>query len=342
MPSVRSLGSLLKQTFSEWNDDNAMRLSASLAFYTALSLAPLIVIVIAIGGMVFGDEAARGQIVGQIDGLIGTQGAETVQAILDSAKSTQGGIIATIISVAVLLFGASGVFGELQSALNEIFDVKPRPGRGILGILKDRFFSFTMVLGVGFLLLVSLVLSAGITAVGDRFGGSEAAPFLWQAINFVVSFAVISVLFALIFKVIPDIRIAWGDVWPGAIATAALFTIGRYLIGLYLGGGSVSSSYGAAGSLIAVLVWVYYSAQILFFGAELTQVYAARRGHQVLPSKDAVPAVTTTVTGPEAAAAREAVAPTADKADGASENRDGRTPGVAAGPAALAVKPGAR
>lgn len=303
MTTVRSLGSMLKQTFSDWLDDDASRLSAALAFYTALSLAPLLVIVIAISGIAFGEEAARGQIVHQIDGLIGTEGAKTVQEILQSAKDTSSGVIATIISVAVLLFGASGVFGELQGALNVIFEVKPKPGRGVLGVLKDRFFSFTMVLGVGFLLLVSLVLSAGITALGGYFAASETMPFVWQAINLIVSFAVGSVLFALIFKIVPDIEIRWRDVFPGAIATAALFTIGRYLIGLYLGRGAVGSSYGAAGSLVAVLVWVYYSAQILFFGAELTQVYAARRGHKVVPDKDAVATVTVTATAADATTA---------------------------------------
>lgn len=289
MMPLREIGSLLKQTVSDWLDDDAPRLAASLAFYTALSLAPLLVIVISIAGLAFGEEAARGEIVGQIGGLVGTQGAEAVQGILESARDPSSGIIATVIGVVVLLFGASGVFGELQAALNTIWEVKPRPGRGIKGLLKDRFLSFTMVVGVGFLLLVSLVIGAAITAVGSRLGFDEAA-ILWQAVLFVVSFAVSTLLFALIFKVVPDVRIAWRDVLPGAIATAALFTIGRYLIGLYLGRASVASSYGAAGSLVAVLVWVYYSAQILFLGAELTQAYAARKGVRITPDRDAVPA----------------------------------------------------
>lgn len=289
MPSrVSGLVTLLRQTVSDWLDDDASRLAAALAFYTALSLAPLLVIAISIGGIAFGEEAARGEIVHQIDQLVGTQGADAVQAILASSSDTSDGVIATVIGVVVLLVGASGVFGELQAAMDQIFDVKPRPGRGVLGFMKDRFFSFTMVLGVGFLLLVSLVIGAAISAVGDRFD-STAAPVIWQAANLLVSFAVTTGLFALVFKVVPDVTIAWRDVVPGALATAALFSLGRFVIGLYLGHGAVGSSYGAAGSLVAMLVWVYYSAQILFFGAELTQALAAQRGHAVTPSKDAVP-----------------------------------------------------
>ncbi len=291
MPSLRlrAIGSLLRQTLSDWLDDDASRLAAALAFYTALSLAPLLVIVISIAGLAFGDEAARGQIVGQIDGLVGPDGAAAVQTILASARDPASGVVATIVGVVVLLVGASGVFGELQGALNVIFEVKPRPGRGVLGFVKDRFFSFTMVIGVGFLLLVSLVIGAAITAVGSRLGGvPDAWPILWQALHLIVSLVVATGLFALIFKIIPDVQIGWRDVVPGAIATAVLFTLGRYLIGLYLGHGAVSSSYGAAGSLVAMLVWVYYSAQILFFGAELTQAYATRRGATLAPTADAV------------------------------------------------------
>jgi membrane protein len=286
----RDLWPLLKQTFSDWQADNASRLAASLAFYTALSLAPLLVIVLSIAGLAFGEEAARGEVLGQVDGLIGRQGAEVVQTVLQSSAETDQGALATVIGVIVLLVGASGVFAELQSALDTIWDVKPRPGRGIRGMIKDRFFSFTMVVGVGFLLLVSLVISAAITALGARFGGAlDTWPIVLQVGNQVVSFGVATVLFALIFKVVPDVKIRWSDVWIGALATAVLFAIGRYLLGLYLGRSAVGSSYGAAGSLIAVLVWVYYSAQILFFGAELTQAYATRRGSRIEPSDQAVP-----------------------------------------------------
>jgi membrane protein len=286
----RDLWPLVKQTFSDWQEDNASRLAASLAFYTALSLAPLVMIVLSIAGVAFGEEAARGEILGQVDGLIGRQGAEAVQMVLTSADDTDRGVLATAIGVAVLLVGASGVFAELQSALDTIWDVKPRPGRGLRGIIKDRFFSFTMVVGVGFLLLVSLLVSAAISALGARFGGGlETWPAVLQAINVVLSFAVATVLFALIFKVVPDAKIHWSDVWIGALVTAALFTLGRYLIGMYLGRSAVGSAYGAAGSLIAVLVWVYYSAQILFLGAEFTQVYATRRGAGIEASADAVP-----------------------------------------------------
>lgn len=221
--------------------------------------------------------------------MIGTEGAAAVQAVLANAKTPSSGVIGTIVGLAVSLFGASGVFGELQGTLNTIWDVDTRPGRGVRGFLRDRFFSFTLVLGVAFLLLVSLVLSAALAAVGAYFahalpGGSA----LWQSLNFAISLGVTSLLFALIFKVVPDVDIKLRDVWIGGIATALLFTLGKLAIGLYVGRSSVASPFGAAGSIVALVVWVYYSAQILFFGAELTQVYARRHGSRITPTKNAV------------------------------------------------------
>lgn len=286
---LQDIFGLLKETFNEWNEDKASRLAAALAYYTIFSLAPLLVIVIAIAGAVFGEEAARNQIVGQIQGLVGQQGAEAVQAMILNASKPGSGLIASIVGVVALLFGASGLFGQLQDALNTIWEVTPKPDRGLKGIIQDRFFSFTMVLGTGFLLLVSLVLSAALAAFGNYFGHlMPGMAELWQFVNFAVSFGVITLLFALIYRVLPDAKVAWGDVWIGAAVTALLFTIGRLLIGLYLGSSAIGSAYGAAGSLVVVLVWVYYSAQILLFGAEFTQVYATRYGSHIEPTKNAM------------------------------------------------------
>ena len=281
---------LVKETIAEWNEDKVSRLAAALAYYTIFSIAPLLIIAIAIAGVVFGQEAAQNQIVGQIKGLVGQQGAEAIQAMILNANKPGAGLVATVVGVITLLFGASGLFGQLQDALNTIWEVTPRPDRGVKGVVQDRFWSFTMVLGTGFLLLVSLVLSAALSGVATYL--SSLAPELvqiWQIVNFFVSFAIITILFALIYKVIPDANVAWNDVWIGAIVTAFLFSIGRYLIGLYLGSSAVGSAYGAAGSLVIVLIWVYYSAQILLIGAEFTQVYATRYGSRIEPSKNAIP-----------------------------------------------------
>jgi membrane protein len=280
---------LLRRAYQDWDQDEASRLAASLSFYTILSLAPLLVIVVAIAGLVFGEEAARGELSRQFAAQLGQRGATAIEAILASSKSLGGSLFATIAGVFVLLFGASGVFGELQASLNRVWDVKTKPGRGLKGILHDRFLSFTMVLAVAFLLLVSLILTAVLAAANDFLGRLFGLPPLfWQAVNLVVGFAFTTVLFAMIFKTIPDAIVAWRDVWVGSLVTAGLFSLGKYLIGLYIGMGSTASAYGAAGSLVAVVIWVYYSAQILFFGAELTQAYATARGATILPKPNAV------------------------------------------------------
>ena len=287
--SPRTVFSLVKETVSDWMDDKAMRLAAALAFYTLLSLAPLLIVAVSVAGLVFGEEAARGELTTQLQTLVGAEGAEAVRNILANAKSTSSGVIGTIVGTVVLLFGASGVFGELQSALDEIWEVKPKPGRGVKGFLRDRFFSLTMVLGVGFLLLVSLVLSTVLAVVGNFFSSSlPGGALVWQVLNFVISIGVFTLLFALIFKVIPDVKIAWGDVWIGALVTAILFTLGKLGIGIYLGRASITSPFGAAGSVVLLVIWTYYSAQILFLGAEFTQVFARHRGSRILPAKNAV------------------------------------------------------
>jgi membrane protein len=291
MKKAESIWNLLKQTVAEWQADKVSLWAAALAYYTAFSLAPLLVIAIAIAGAIFGEEAARGQIVGQIQGLVGQQGAEAIQTMLQNAQRPgSGGTIATLIGIAALLLGASGVFGQLQDALNNIWRVEPKPGRGVRFFIQNRVLSFAMVLVIGFLLLVSLLLSAVLAAITSFF--KYLLPnfaIVGHILNFAISFGVITLLFALIYKVLPDVKIPWRYLWIGAIFTALLFNIGKFLIGMYLGSGSVSSTYSAAASLGIILLWVYYSAQILLFGAEFTKVYSRRHGsQQIQPIKDAV------------------------------------------------------
>lgn len=279
---------LLRQTFADWIEDKAPRLGASLAFYSAISIAPLLVLALSIAAFFFGEEAARGEIVGELQSLVGKDGGKAIEEMIQSANKPTTGTLATVFGVATLLFGASGVFGQLQDALNTIWEVKPKPGRGVWGFIKDRFLSFAMVMGVMFLLLVSLLLTAAlasVTALTERL--PDAVEWIAPTANFAISFAVITLLFALMFKLLPDVKMAWSDVWLGAIITALLFTVGKFAIGLYLGHSSTASSYGVAGSFVVLLLWTYYSAQILFLGAEFTQVYANKYGSRIVPAEDA-------------------------------------------------------
>ncbi len=281
---------LLRDTYQEWSDDKVPRLAAALSYYTIFSLAPLLIVVIAVAGLVFGDEAVRGQLDNQIRGLVGAEAAMTIQEIIANSSRPADSTFATIVGIGTLLLGAGGVFGQLQEALNTVWGVETKPGAGILSMVKDRFFSFTMVLGVGFLLLVSLVISTTLSAVNTfAVGLLPGWEVLFQVLNQIISFLVITLLFGMIYKVLPDVKIAWRDVWVGAAITALFFTIGKFLIGLYLGNSSISSTYGAAGSFAVILVWIFYSAQILLFGAEFTQVYAKRYGSQIVPDDNAVP-----------------------------------------------------
>ncbi|KAM3107147.1 YihY/virulence factor BrkB family protein [Phormidesmis sp. 146-33] len=287
---LKDVVKILKDTVAEWSEDNVPLLAAALAYYTVFSLAPLLLIAIAIAGAVFGEEAAKGELIGQIQGLVGSEGAEAIQTMIANAnKPGSGGTIATITGVVFLLFGASGVFGQLQAALNTIWEVKPKPGQGIGSFLQSRFLSFAMVLVIGFLLLVSLVLSAILAGISNLFGNFVPnLVIVGQLLNFVISFGVITMLIAAIYKFLPDVRVPWKNLWVGAGVTALLFNIGKFLLGLYLGSSSVGSTYGAAGSFVVVLIWVFYSAQILLFGAEFTQVYSKYRGTPIEPSKHAV------------------------------------------------------
>jgi membrane protein len=293
-PNKNRIVTLLKDSAVEWYDDEAPRKAASLAYYTLLSTAPLVLFTVTIAGIAFGADAARGQVASQIGAVVGPQAAEAIQGVARNAHQQDGGILSSVVGFVVLLFGASGVFGELQTTMqttmNSIWGVKPKPGRGIKGFLHDRFLSFTMVLGVAFVFLVSLLLSTAISALGHFLSSSlPGGEGVWHVLNFLVSLAIITGLLGLIFKVVPDVEIRWRDVWVGALVTASLFTVGKSLLGLYLGKSSFSSSYGAAGSVVALVVWVYYASQILFMGAEFTQVYARVFGRDIKPSPQAVP-----------------------------------------------------
>lgn len=287
---LKSAWSLLKAAASDWSEDNASRLAASLACYTLLSIAPLLVVSVAVAGLVFGQDAARGEIARELGSIVGTEAAKAIEAIIAHAKRPEAGVQSTLIGGAVLLLGASGVFNELRSALNTIWEVEPKPGQSAKNFLRHRFLAFAMVLAVAFLLLVSLVVSAGVSALGRFFQSYlPGGELVWQLANFVIGVAFATLLFAAIFKVVPDVRVAWRDLWVGAAFTAVLFSVGKLLLGLYIGKSATTSSYGAAGSLVALVIWVYYSSQVFFLGAEFTQAYARRYGGAIEPNDHAVP-----------------------------------------------------
>lgn len=273
---------LFKQTFKEFGADKAPRLGAALAYYTVFSIAPLLLIAVAIAGLAFGQEAAMGKISQQLSGVMGATTAKALEEMVQNAAKPKSGVIATVLGVITLLMGASGVFGQLKDALNTIWNVEGKKRPGIMGFVRDRFLSMAMVFAIGFLLLVTLVIDAAISAMGGYLGnmipGGEA---VLHIVQLVLSFGVSTVLFAVIFKFLPDTKIEWRDVWFGALFTSFLFVVGKFGLGLYLGKSAVGSSYGAAGSLVILLLWVYYSAQILFLGAEFTQVYARTHGSMI-------------------------------------------------------------
>jgi membrane protein len=284
----RTVWGLVKDTGSSWVEDKATRLAAALAYYTILSAAPLLMIALAIAGRIFGPKAVEGRLVEQLGGLMGEDGAQAIQTMIAHASAPGSSAVALVIGAVTLLVGASGVFVELQDALNTIWGVVTKPGRTLWMTVRDRLMSFAMVFGTGFLLLVTLVLSAVLAALTE-FVGLAQIGVVGEVLNFAVSFAVITLLFALMFKFLPDVKIAWDDVWIGAGVTALLFALGKFLIGLYLGHAGVGSAYGAAGSMVVFVVWVYYSGLILYFGAEFTKVYTARFGSGFRPTANAVP-----------------------------------------------------
>ena len=280
--------SLIKESVSQWSEDYAPSMGAALAYYTIFSIAPLLVIAIAVAGFFFGQDAASGEIFAQLRGLVGDEGAAAIQGLVKSASEPGRGTFAAIAGIVTLLLGATTVFGELQSDLDRIWDA-PKPEKaGIWGMLRGRLLSFGMILGIGFLLLVSLIFSAALSALSHFWDAWFTEwEFVLQTVNFVVSFAIITGLFAMIYKLLPRVHIGWKDVWVGAIVTSLLFQIGKLLIGLYLGKSSVASGFGAAGSLVIVLLWVYYSAQIFLLGAEFTKTYAYRHGSRMTHAKPA-------------------------------------------------------
>jgi membrane protein len=279
-PGYTDVLRMAKQALGDWSSDHASSMGAAIAYYTLFSLAPLLVIAVAIAGAVFGAEAARGEIVGQLEGLMGPEAARGIEAMLASAGNRSTGTVASIAGIVTLLVGASTVFAELQSDLDRIWKVRPSDHGGWRELVVPRLLAFGMVLAIGFLLIVSLVLSATVAALGrfwaDRIGGG--VELLMHGVDLLVSIGAMTLLFAMIYKILPRARIAWGDVWIGAAITSILFSVGKVLVGLYIGKTGAASGYGAAGAVVLVLLWVYYSAQIFLLGAEFTKVYAHRHG----------------------------------------------------------------
>ena len=292
---VAHWGGMFWQTLQDWWEDKAPRLGAALAYYTILALAPLVILFTPVAGRLFGHDPteARKEIVGEVERLVGQEGAEAVRAVLTKAQvKAASHPAARLLTFIVLLIGASGVFAELQDALDTSWEVTPKPGRtAVWSFVRQRLLSFAMVLGTGFLLVVSLMFSAAVAALRSyaqhRFQQDQA--LILTLLDQAVSFLLITLLFAMIFKILPDVNLQWRDVWIGAMITSLLFGLGRWLIGEYLGRASIGTGYGAAGSLVVLLVWIYYSSQILFLGAEFTKVYSKRSGSKVTPTADAVP-----------------------------------------------------
>jgi membrane protein len=279
-----ALWDLLAETYNEWSKDNAMTLGAALAFYTTFSLAPLLLVVMVVAGFVVGSAQVQAEIMQRLQETVGAGGAQAVKTMIHKAFRPASGLTATIIGVVVLLYGATRSFLMLRQALNIMWGVKPSPNVEIKNYLIGQLLSFAMVLGVGFLLVLFFLLTTGLSAAGHFLSDLLPIPvFFFQLGNFIISIFLITLLIALIFKVLPDVEIAWGDVWVGAAITAVLFTLGNIALGWYLARSSISSAYGAASSLAVLLFWVYYSAQILFVGAEFTQVYANKYGSRVQP-----------------------------------------------------------
>ena len=290
MKFLRNAVRLFKSAATEWSNDKAPRLGASLSYYTIFSMAPVLLLVIAVAGMVLGTQAAQGKIVEQLSGLLGADAAKAIQTMLEKSSGHKGGIVATVVGFVTLIVGATGVMIELQDALNTVWKVVAKPGRGIKGIIRDRLLSFGIVLGFGFLLLVSLVLSAAVAVIDSWIGGfMPARVVLGYVLSYGLSLGLVAFVLAAIFKILPDVKISWRDVWIGALVTSVLFHLGKFGISLYIGKASVASSFGAAGSLAVLLVWIYYSSQIVLFGAEFTRVYANEYGTHVVANDNAIP-----------------------------------------------------
>ncbi|MGV2827097.1 YihY/virulence factor BrkB family protein [Myxosarcina sp. GI1(2024)] len=284
--NVKKIIQLLKSTFQEWQQDNAPRLAAALAYYTVFSISPLLVIVVAIAGRFFGQDAAKEEIINQISAFVSEDAIQPILLALNNISQPQIRGTASLISIGVLLIGASGIFVQLQDALNTVWNVKPKPGQGILLFVRKRLFCFLMVLAIGFLLMLSLIISTAVSTLETyRTDFLPGSAILWENIDFIVSLGLLTFLFGLMFKYVPDATIVWKDVFVGALITALFFIFGKFLLGLYFSAGSLGSAYGAAGSLAVFLAWVYYSALIVLIGAEFTQVYARMYGSDIRPGK---------------------------------------------------------
>ena len=290
MKKIRSAINLLKHTAYAFDDDNAFKLSASLSYYTIFALAPLLIIMISLSGFFFGRDAVQGKIYEQLNGLIGTDAALQIQQIITNAQQSHATTAGTILGIIILFVGATGVFTEIQGSINFIWSVKAKPKKSWLKYLANRLLSFSLVIGLGFVLLVSLIINALLTLLNNRlvkrFPDFDAD--LFSALNSIVILAVITCLFAVIYKVLPDAKIAWRDAWIGSLVTAAFFLAGKYLIGLYLGKANLDITYGTAASIVIILTWVYYSSVILYFGAEFTKIYALHSGEGIRPKRTAV------------------------------------------------------
>jgi len=281
---------LLKTTFNEFNDDNAIKLSASLSYYTIFALPPLMIIIITICGFFFGKDAVTGQLYGQINGLVGNDAAIQIQNAIKNVELSESNVFATVFGGIMLLIGASGVFAEIQSSINFIWGLRAKPNKGVKKFIQNRLMSFSMIASVGFLLLVSLLVNSAMDLLSDRLKlyFPESTVYLFYVLNILIVFLIITLLFAIIFKTLPDGNIKWKDALIGASSTSVLFMIGKFAIGFYLGSSTVATVYGAAGSIIIILLWVYYSAIILYFGAEYTKVYARAFGGSISPNEYSV------------------------------------------------------
>ena len=286
---LKTLWELIQEVLSEWSNDNASRLAAALAYFTVFSIAPLLLVIVAVVGLVVGRQQVESQVLAQVGNLVGSQGQQFVAGVLHNMQNTSTNVILAVAGAVTIVFGATGLLVQLQGALNRVWNVKPEPGQGPLSFIRSRALSLAILLIVGFLLLLSLFVSTALRAVSSAVPQGIAAYLpIVDAGNAVLSFVIITVLFAVLFKYLPDVEIGWRDVWAGAVITALLFGAGKYLISLYLGHSGIASTYGAAASLVLILVWVYYSAQIVLLGAEITQVYARHFGSRIMPADNAV------------------------------------------------------
>ena len=288
MARLRSVGALLKQTGRDYLEDKVPRLAAALAYYALFALAPLLLILIAIGGLAFGADTVREAIATQAGGLIGAESAEFIDSMVENAGSGKGGVLAAAFGTIALIFGAGGVFVQLQDALNTVWEVKPKPGLPLIERVRNRLSTYAFVMAIAFLLLVSLAVSAAISSLSkwnDALNGPDA---LWLVVDWLVSLGVLTLVFAVLFKALPDAKVKWRDVWLGALVTAGLFAVGKVLLGLYLGRPGAAATFGAASALVLVVLWVYYCAQLVLLGAEFTQAYAHWRGRAIQPAEDAV------------------------------------------------------